>query len=88
MLCIKNNRWFLYIQKKIMSNSHEGLRDRDKLLTLKREPSKIGRRQEVFLCPESVAERAFGGFRDQVASRPVSGCHACGEGPSRLEKTR
>lgn len=58
------------------------------MLTLEREPNTVGRRREVFLYLEAVAERAFGGFRDQVASRPVSGCHACGEGPSRLEKTR
>lgn len=74
-----------------MPNSHEGQKDRYKLLTLQGEPSKVGRRCEVLLCPGGVAERAFWGVRDQVASRPhstVSGYHACGERTSRLEKTK
>lgn len=74
-----------------MPNSHEGHRNRHKLLSLQGEPSKAGRGREILLCLGCVAGRGLGGFRDQAPSRPddtVSGCDECGEGLSRLEKTQ
>ena len=73
-----------------MLHSYEGHRDKYKLLTLERTPSKVGRRQKV-LYLGGTAERASGSFRGHIVSRPdgsISGCQCmCGEGLSRLEKT-
>lgn len=56
-----------------MSNSHwckinEGQRDRSKLLTTRKNQAWAIEEIKV-LCPGDAAERALGGFRDQVASR-------------------
>ena len=44
LLCIKDNKWSLYIQRRIMPTSHEEQRDRS--LTAEGEPSKAGRRDK------------------------------------------
>ena len=77
------------IQGEIMPNSHEGRRDRCKLLILEGAPSQVGRRQESCVLGCRWEHLGASGTREQPGqTAPWVGVDVYGEGPPRLEKTK